>query len=112
MSNVYEFKRRKASGSGARNVTAPAEGHGDNNEGAMVFTVNGNESRVKITGVYEQRLQFGIYTMIKGLSAMADKLVANGGVGHYAAGPVNERLPLPQRLPKRLREVTGWGGLD
>jgi hypothetical protein len=114
MSNVYEFKRGKGSDSAARGIMS-ALPRTKKDEGSMLFTIDGDESEMKITGVYEERLQLGVYTIVQGLKAMVDRLAASGEVGHYSAGPIDEPLPFPTKpprgLPKRLRESTGFGEL-
>lgn len=85
----------------------------------MVFTINeaGNDSDMQITGVYEERLQYGVFTLIKGLGLLADKIAAAGAAGHYSAGPIHAALPTPtpaknvRRLPRRLARNSGFGDL-
>jgi len=110
MSNVIEFRRGKARGETARMAGARQE----SGAGSIVLTTRPgeDESSMQVTGVYEQRLQFGVFTMVKALNAMVEHLAASGDVGHYSAGPISEPLPIPtRRLPKRLRESTGFGEL-
>lgn len=80
----------------------------------MIFTLNeaGDDSDMQITGVYEERLQYGIFTLIKGLGVLADKMVGAGTVGHYSAGPIHEPVQAPRRkLPERLAEHSNFGTL-
>lgn len=114
MSNVIAFRRSKANDKAGQ---YPAAGFSDGEiDGSMLFTsrVSGR-SEMKITGVFERRLQFGAFTLIKALSELVDKMADNGTVGHTSVGPIHE--PLPGRpearrgQPKRLRESTGFGGL-
>ena len=111
MTNVIKFRQDRgksdAEGVGARVVSGGAKG-------SMIFTINeaGNDSDMHITGVYEERLQYGIFTLIKGLNRLADMMAATGTVGHFSAGPIHESIPAPKRrTPKRLAEWTDFGDL-
>jgi hypothetical protein len=110
MSNVIKFERGKGRNKTSCAPESSAPPGGD--DGEIRFTVHGDESQLHLTGVYEKRLQFGIYTMIKGISALADKLAANGAIGDSSFGPIHEPLPSPiRRTPRRLLEETDFGGL-
>jgi hypothetical protein len=102
VSNVYPIK------SGRRGDARPQ--YEASNEGEMRFTVNGSGSRMQITGVYEKRLQFGTYTLIKALNAMADRMAESGGVGWFTAGEIDQALEMPGGDTKEDAE-SGFGGL-
>jgi hypothetical protein len=64
------------------------------NDGEMRFTVNGSGSRMQITGVYERRLQFGAYTLIKALNAMVDRM-SSEDMGWFIAGRIDQEIEAP-----------------
>lgn len=108
MSNVIKFERRKASAERPREAENSRRG-----EGEIRFSIDGDGSDMQLTGVYERRLQFGIYTMIKGINVLVDKLAAIGAIGDSSFGPIHEPLPSPiRRTPRRLREATNFGDLN
>lgn len=80
----------------------------------MEFKHTDRGTLMRITGVYAERGQLGIYTLIKAVSDLADRLVECGGVGSHSMGPsVKGSIPEPKRreMPRRLRETTGHGEL-
>lgn len=111
MSNVIEFRRRgRSRGDSARMTTVEsARGSGS----IILSTKPGeDESSMQINGVYAERLQYGLFTIIKAASAMASKIAESGDVGYCSVGQVNDPLPKPtRRLPRRCSESTGFGGL-
>jgi hypothetical protein len=87
---------------------APRRHRETGNEGEMRFTVNGSGSRMLITGVYEKRLEFGAYTLIKALGAMVDRIAASGSVGSFHAGTLDEQIEIPR---SQEPAESGYGGL-
>jgi hypothetical protein len=91
--------------------SAISEGHG---AGAIILSTDQGEdgSSMRITGIYKQRPQFGIYTVAKALAVLVERAAASGTSGNFATGPTCEPPSTPsRRLPKRLRESTGFGEL-
>lgn len=107
MANVIKFQRRRTSAERPREAE-----NSRNHEGTIRFTVNGDKSDMQLTGVYEKRLQLGIYTLIQGVHSLVEKLRENGAIGDSSFGPIHEPLPSPiRRTPRRLLEETDFGGL-
>lgn len=68
---------------------------------------------MRISGSYADHTQYGIYTMISGLMGLANKVIESGDIGHHSEGAINEAISAGgRRLPRRLREVTGFGDLE
>lgn len=107
MGNVLEFKRRKANAeAGGLHILS------DDDLGEIRFSIKpGGESQMRVRGVYGERLQYGLLTIINGAAALANKIAASGKAGHFSAGPIDEPIEVPSRLPLRMREDTGFGGL-
>jgi hypothetical protein len=67
---------------------------------------------MQITGVYERRLQFGAYTLIKALNAMVDRM-SSDDMGWFIAGRIDEKLEAPGRMqaPPEDAAESGFGGI-
>jgi hypothetical protein len=113
--NVFSFKtaveRRRAA---KLKKEQEAKAASDEPDGLIQFTCTAGRSRMIVRGVYADRLQSGMFTLIKGLNDLADRIAESGGAGHYATDPINDAIAAPpctSRLPRRLREATGFGEL-
>jgi hypothetical protein len=113
--NVFSFKtavERRRAAKLKKEEAAKAES--DEPDGLMQFTCTAGRSRMIVSGVYADRLQSGMYTLIKGLNDLAERLAESGGAGHYTSPAINDAIASPpgvRRLPRRLREATGFGEL-
>jgi hypothetical protein len=107
--NVYPIKSGKRADADPKRARPRYEA---SNDGEMRFTVNGTGSRMQITGVYERRLQLGAYTLIKALSAMADRMAESDEMGWYTAGAIDEAVEMQGRTREPPEDAeSGFGGL-
>lgn len=114
MGKVLPFKRREdARVRKQKDDGIAAQPH---EEGSIRFVVNSRgDTDMHVTGVFERRLQFALYTVIKASARLADKIAESGMAGHFRAGPIHEPLlqaPPPRGLPRRRRQSTGLGDLE
>lgn len=113
MGKVIAFRAAAERREAARKKESEAPPPPEEPDGLMQFTHTREGSRMVIEGTYSDRLQFGIYTLVKAMNDLVDRVAANGAAGHFSSPSIEEGLPVPRRrLPKRLREATGFGDLQ
>jgi hypothetical protein len=117
MGNIYEFRRRHREA--AKSETAElleqlvAKEKRGELKGFLHIEDDGRATKWGMLGSFAGRYQFAGYTLIKALNVISDHIATTGTAGRTCGPGRREALDLPaSKLPKRLREATGFGDLN
>lgn len=113
MTNVIPFNAARKSNFDKASDRPPD--HDEEDPGSFIHFVATAEggSKYSINGMFSNRLQFTVHTLLQAACDLANRIVDSGTAGHTSADPFEHALKPPKRRgqPRRLRGPTGFAPL-